>query len=259
MNTFADRAPWVVAQLTERQLPLNARPVMHQQWRRLLFLHWRFAPAVIQQTLPPGLDVDVYDGSAWVGIVPFAMRCVRPSGLPGVSGVPSFLELNLRTYVRDTEGRPGVWFYSLDANQPLAVWVARRFFYLPYHHAVMRLEIFGRKVRYESRRLGQSRRFVYEYSLPANSAIGEASFGSLDFFLIERYRLFAWNKKRLNTGRVYHPPYQLRSAVVESFDPRLFALEGLAVPDRSPDHVVYANRLDVTIYPVRPSSEPCPG
>ena len=106
--------------------------MMHHAWRDLLFLHWRVDPERIQRTLPPGLTVDVFDGAAYVGIVPFFMCDIRPRGLPAMPGLSNFMELNVRTYVHDAQGTPGVWFYSLDCNSRLTVWGARRFFHLPY-------------------------------------------------------------------------------------------------------------------------------
>ena len=116
------------------------RTLMHQRWEHLLFLHWTIDREVIQHTLPPGLHADTFAGTAWLGLVPFAMRGVRPAGLPAIGPLSNFLELNVRTYVHDDQGVPGVWFYSLDCNQPLAVLIARTFFRLPYQNATMRAE-----------------------------------------------------------------------------------------------------------------------
>lgn len=116
---------WIRRQLIERQPPSCQSPVMFQRWAHLLFLHWSLAPDLVQLTLPHGLQVDTFEGKAWVGIVPFFMRGVRPAGFVSVPGISNFLEMNLRTYVRDEGGRPGIWFYSLDANQALAVCLAR--------------------------------------------------------------------------------------------------------------------------------------
>ena len=110
-------------------------PVMFQSWRHLLFLHWAWDPAAIQATLPAGLHVDTFDGRAYLGVVPFWMDAVRPRFCPLVPGLSWFLELNLRTYVHTADGTPGVWFYSLDCNQPVAVQLARSLFSLPYVHA----------------------------------------------------------------------------------------------------------------------------
>ncbi len=106
---------------------------MRQSWDHLLFLHWVLSPARIQETLPPGLWVDCHDGQAYLGIVPFFMMRIRPNGLPSVPYLSHFLECNVRTYVHDEQGTPGVWFYSLDTNRWLAHWIARNFFKLPYY------------------------------------------------------------------------------------------------------------------------------
>ncbi|MFZ4599930.1 MAG: YqjF family protein, partial [Terrimicrobiaceae bacterium] len=160
----------------------NPRPspgpvVMRQRWEDLLFLHWDWDPVTVQNTLPPGLEVDAWNGRAYIGLVPFFMRGVRPAGLPALPWISNFLELNIRTYVRDRHGRAGVWFYSLDCNQPLAVWVARTLFHLPYFDARMRARRGGGSVDYECQRVGHrvSSAFRYEVTGPA----APASTGSL--------------------------------------------------------------------------------
>ena len=110
---------------------------MRQRWAGLLVLHWPIEISLIQDRLPPGLHVDTFNGQAWIGVVPFFMQRVRPTGLPPVPWLSWFLELNVRTYVHDDAGNPGVWFFSLDCNQPVAVEIARRAFHLPYQHAAM--------------------------------------------------------------------------------------------------------------------------
>lgn len=239
---------WIWRQLIERQLPLGQSPVMFQRWLHLLFLHWPVEAETVQSTLPPGLEVDTFANKGWIGIVPFFMRCVRPVRLPPLGGLSNFLELNLRTYVRDRDGRPGIWFYSLDANQPLAVWIARFCFALPYQHASMHSQIDGDEISYSSVRLGcvEALRYRYRPSLD----LEEAEFGSLEFFLLERYRLFAYRRGLLLTGRVYHAPYRLGKAIVRELDPRLFMLEGFEIPSEPPAHAVYARRVDVSIYPI---------
>lgn len=119
------KTPDTAARLRARE-PDGRRPaVMHQRWESLLFLHWRVPAATIQQTLPAGLTVDTFEGEAYLGISPFFMRQVRPTGLPAVPWLSDFLELNVRTYVYNADGVPGIWFYSLDCDQPLAVAGAR--------------------------------------------------------------------------------------------------------------------------------------
>ena len=201
---------------------------------------------MVQRTLPRGLSVDTYDGTAWIGIVPFCMRRVRPVMLPLLSR--NFLELNLRTYVKDYRGVPGVWFYSLDANDPLAVWTARLFFGLPYMYARMHVEVRSEEIRYCSQRCGFST--VQEYRFRPSDDLGEAKIGSLEFFLIERYRLFSVRRDRLLTGRVYHAPYRLKKAVVANLDKHLFELDGLQTPPGSPASALYSAGVDVTVYSV---------
>lgn len=148
-------APTLNQQLAERMRPAG-RVVMRQQWAHLLFLHWQWDPAEIQRTLPPGLTVDVHDGRAWLGVVPFHMNRVRPAGLPAVPWFSDFLELNLRTYVHDEQGRPGVWFYSLDCNRWLAVKIARTGFHLPYEHAGITAGEHAGTIDFRARRHGQA-------------------------------------------------------------------------------------------------------
>ena len=132
----ATSQPTMEERLLVRGRP-KTKPVLQMQWKELLFLHWSWDAREIQATLPAGLFADTFDGKAWLAIVPFFMRKVHPMGLPCLPWLSSFLELNVRTYVHDGAGVPGVWFYSLACNQPLAVELARRFFHLNYVHARM--------------------------------------------------------------------------------------------------------------------------
>ena len=113
----------------------KTKPVLQMQWKELLFLHWSWDAREIQATLPTGLFADTFDGKAWLAIVPFFMRKVHPMVLPCLPWLSNFLELNVRTYVHDGAGVPGVWFYSLVCNQPLVVELARRWYHLNYVHA----------------------------------------------------------------------------------------------------------------------------
>jgi uncharacterized protein len=237
---------WALQQLVERRLPSSRAPLMVQYWTQLLFLHWRWEAEEIQKRLPTGLVVDSFDGTGWIGLVPFFMRGVHPTGFPALPILSNFLELNLRTYVKDGSGRPGIWFFSLDANQPLAVWAAQMFFSLPYRHATMHASELDGWIDYASARASHGP--VLEYRYRGVGPVQEAAFGSLEFFLVERYRLFAFRRGQLLSGRVYHAPYQLSGAEVSHCDPRLFALDGLESPSRPPDHVCYAPGVGVSVY-----------
>ena len=226
-------------------------PVMRQRWAGLLFLHWPVDPEIIQARLPAGLFVDTYDGRAWLGVVPFFMERVRPVLLPPLPGLSWFLELNLRTYVHDAEGRPGVWFFSLDCDQPLAVEIARRFFHLPYQHAAMQAAFPGNEIDYRSRRKAPGAveaRYRYERPSPGRPAIE----GSLEWFLVERYLLFSTrNDGGLYCGRVHHTPYQISPARCDQWSTEPLRLNGFEEPDCPPPSMLAALPVDVRIFPLR--------
>jgi uncharacterized protein len=234
--------------LAARERP-NGSPVMRQRWEQLLFLHWGWDVAAVQRTLPPGLTVDTFEGRAWLGVVPFFMRRVRPAWAPAVPAFSDFLELNVRTYVYDEHGRPGVWFYSLDCNRWLAVKVARSFFHLRYEHAAMSASVDpSGNVDYRAQRRDDDAesRFLYRATGPAC----RAEPGSLEFFLIERYRLFAHDarRRRLVTGRVWHEPYGIRAAEVPRRNDRMLQLAGFDPEGRAPDHIRAVEPVDVRIF-----------
>lgn len=235
------------ARLAVRQRP-PGRPALHMRWEKLLFLHWAWDAREIQDTLPPGLFAETFGGRAWLAIVPFFMRRVHPAGLPCVPGLSDFLELNVRTYVCDKNGRPGVWFYSLECNQPVAVALARRFFHLNYVHARMAAAEEGKRVTYRSqRRNGPAAAFRYRAAAPGE----RAEPGSLEFFLAERYVLFSADPAgRIHAGRVHHAPYEFARAVVEQADFLPAAAEGFADPGRPADHVMAAEAVAVEAWPL---------
>jgi len=250
-------APAVEPSMDDR-LAARARPpgppAMYQVWQELLFLHWRFPPPVLQAILPPGLTLDTCDGHGWLGVVPFFMRNIRPRWFPAVPGISNFLELNLRTYVFDETGRPGVWFLSLDANQKLAVWWARNSFGLPYHHAEMNAE-WDRKtghVRYSCHRRETPPRLTCRYEYAPTGPAETAVPGTLEFFLIERYHLFAQLPAALMTGQVHHSPYLCSPVELRHWDEHLIELAGLPLPGRPPDHVLVSRGVQVEIFPIGP-------
>jgi len=233
--------------------PLPAGPaVMRQKWKDLLFLHWKWDAEKLQATLPQGLTVETFDGNAWLGVVPFFMCGVRPSLLPPVPFLSNFLELNVRTYVRDSEGNPGVWFFSLDCNQPVAVGVARAFFHLPYFHAKMSAIHKDGMTEYHSCRNRTERQSIYKYRAAALAA--PASPGSLEEFLVERYRLFAEAGGQLFSGEVRHAPYTISPATVPEWCAGPLLLAGFDPGSRPPDHALHSPGVDVRVYPLRRSA-----
>lgn len=250
-------APTNAQRLAARAPPQGQRQWMHHTWRDLLFLHWRCDPAVIQRTLPPGLTVDTFDGAAWVGIVPFQMRNIRPVYCPPLPGTANFLELNVRTYVYDVHGRPGVWFYSLDANCWPAVVGARWSYHLPYHWARMSFRreeptgtIHFRSVRRASKP-DQPAEFAFR---PSGIPTASHDPASLPFFLIERYYLFAARNGRLFSGQVHHHPYQVTGAELRRWDTSMLALNNLPIPACDPEHVAYSHGVDVRVFGLHPVS-----
>lgn len=243
--------PDLTQRLAAREHP-GRPPVMFQSWTHLLFLHWQWDPAEIQKTLPPGLTVDTHEGRAWLGIVPFFMRNIRPRFLPAVPWISHFLELNVRTYVHDERGRPGVWFYSLDCNQPLAVWTARTFFHLPYQHARMAAPVtLPSSVAYRKHRRGAPQASDFHYHLETEGR--EPTFaepGTLEFFLLERYYLFAATPRGIRSGQVHHKPYPMVPVRVDKYDTRVLALNGFKEPERAPDHIAGSPGVDVLIFPL---------
>lgn len=179
------------------------------RWEELLFLHWRVPAARLRPHLPPGLELETFAGSAWLGVVPFRMAATRFRWSPPLPTAHTFAELNVRTYVRFA-GRPGVWFFSLDAASRLAVEGARWWFGLPYFRARMACGRDRGAVHYRSERLdprGPPADFAAEWRVVGPSASAVA--GSLEHFLVERYCLFAARGGEVVAGDVAHAPWQL--------------------------------------------------
>src|SRR5580765_3260743 len=150
--TKPDR-PTELDRLTIRARP-EGQPLMHQTWGKLLFMHWRTDARELRQITPEHLEIDTFDGTAWIGIVPFTMWDIRalPPYMPAVPGFSSAHELNVRTYVH-YNGVPGVWFFSLDCNSPSAVIGARTFYHLPYYNADIELQQSGDRIDYALMRI----------------------------------------------------------------------------------------------------------
>lgn len=228
-------------------------PVMFQTWSNLLFLHWAWDASAIQATLPEGLYVDKHDDRAYLGVVPFWMDAVRPRFSPPVPGLSWFLELNLRTYVHTADGTPGVWFYSLDCNNPIAVHLARSLFSLPYVHArqsgVRPTNHPQGFAKFTSCRQSPTSA-LSQFSYTGTTTPAPAPHGTLEYFLAERYLLFSRSRRsgRLYEGRVWHHPYLLSPAHVEQAETSLFTDNGFPDPVRPADHAMISPRVDVSIY-----------
>ena len=246
MSTISRAA---LASTVHRPWPLPARPwVLSMRWERLLFAHWRVPAEPLRRLLPAGLELDLYDGEAWLGVVPFVMTGVTPRGLPSLPGSSAFSELNLRTYVV-SGGRPGVWFFSLDATSRLAVRAARLTFHLPYFDASIDVAREGTAIRYRSERIHRG--------APAGSLVARyaptgpvcpATPGSIDSWLTERYCLYsATPRGRLRRGEIQHAPWPLQAAEAEI--ERCTLADRLGVKLSGSPVLHYASELDVVAWP----------
>ena len=231
----------------------------YQRWTKLTFLHWRVAAEKLQPLLPTGLRIQQFDGSAWLGVVPFSMERVRPWWSPPVPRVSWFLETNVRTYVVDERGVAGVWFFSLDANSRLAVNLARTFWHLPYKLAAMSLSVSRShdnatpaRITYAGLRK-EAPDAQYELTLDlADTEPKPSQPGTLEHFLVERYLLFAIDRKhRLRTGRVHHRPYRIVTPTSMAGTQSLTSVIGCHdLNIASADHAAYCPGVDVRISPL---------
>ena len=214
-------------------------PVMHQNWLEISFLHWPVDSAVLQSRLPPGLVIDTFEQSAWVGLTPFHLTGLRPPGLPPIPWLSAFPEMNLRTYVTGPAG-PGIWFFSLDAASAPAVLGARLTYGLPYHWATMRIGVTGNRTHYTSTRK--------DARAAITVAVGEriTQPGALILFLTERYRLYSRILGGLAMAAVEHEPWPLQQATLVSLEETVRRAAGLP-DDTAPPLVHYSPGVRVRV------------
>ena len=248
--------PDIFERTSHRPWPLpSGRWVMSQRWNDLLFAHWPMQASAIEALLPEGLEADTFHGSAWLGVVPFWMDRVRLRGLPPIPGVRKFPELNLRTYVRDSKtGASGVYFFSLDSANLLAVMVARSVFQLPYYWAQMKVEPRGdREFSFYSHRLLSSKpvRFSARFrGLGPSRRLMQSRPGTIEYFLTERYCLFTRDPLgRLLRADIHHIPWPLEEAEAEFDQNDLPASIGLRLPNIEP-LLHYSRKLVVYVWSV---------
>jgi uncharacterized protein len=235
-------------ELAHRPWPVPGRAwTMGQSWEDLLFAHWRVAPEQLAELLPERLELDTFDGSAWLGVTPFRMSGLRARGWLPLPGASSFLELNVRTYVT-AHGKPGIWFFSLDASSGLAVELARRTYRLPYFHARMRAARSGEWVLYECERSADPQRAFRGRYRPVGEAHSPER-SSLESFLTERYCLYTVDDRaRLCRAEIHHRPWPVQAAEAEL---ELNTMAPFALPDEEP-LCHFSRRLDVVIWPLEP-------
>jgi uncharacterized protein len=220
---------------------------MKQTWHDLLFAHWPLLIEKMRPLVPTQLTLDTFDGQCWVGVVPFHMSGIRGHTLPPLPGLSRFPELNVRTYVT-YGGKPGVYFFSLDAANLPAVWAARRFYHLPYFHAAMRATKLGANIHYSSRRLHGAAEFRGRYCPITETRFREN--GSIEPWLTERYCLYTVHGDQVYCGEIHHQPWPLQNAEAEFETNTVAAAAGIALPTTAP-LLHFARELEVLIWPLR--------
>jgi uncharacterized protein len=208
---------------------------MKQIWHDLLFMHWPVAVDAIRSLVPAALKIETYDGTAWIGVVPFHMSGIRGRGLPPIPGTSAFPELNVRTYVR-CQGKPGVWFFSLDAANLLAVAAARRFFHLPYFRAEMSAKRRPNgEIAYVSHRKHRNAPDAdFRGSYHPIGDVFEARRGTIEHFLAERYCLYAAASGSIYRGEIDHRPWPLQLAKAQTEVNTMAEASGIVLPKVKP-------------------------
>lgn len=210
-----------------------ARPVALQRWESLTFLHWSYDPGQVASLLPAGLQVDVYDGRAWVGVTPFLMRDVRPAGLPPVPVASAFPETNVRTYVRDDRGVDGLWFFTLECARAASL-TARPMLGLPYAWSRMSVTRRGNTLRYTSSRRLPPGAASSDYTIDVGAPIEPASLDAFDHWLTGRWRAYSGIQRRLWCTPVDHEPWPLHRATARRLEGNLVPSTGLPQPTGDP-------------------------
>jgi uncharacterized protein YqjF (DUF2071 family) len=239
---YTDHRPW----------PLPRGPwIMTQTWYDLLFAHWPVPMETLRPRIPSSLEIDTYDGQAWIGVVPFGMSRVYPRWTFPLPWLSYFLELNVRTYVR-VGNKPGVYFFSLDAENPIAVEVARRWYKLPYFNARMSLHYEGDWIRYASHRTHKAAPpadFRARYR-PTGDAFRSQP-GSLEAWLTERYCLYTVDPKgKVYRGEIHHVPWPLQPAEAEIEVNTMTEPYGIHLPDTKP-LLHFARRIETIEWAIK--------
>jgi uncharacterized protein len=224
--------------------------IMTQTWHDLLFAHWPVEAKTLREHVPPGFEIDTFDGQAWVAVVPFHMSNVAPRGVPALPWVSAFPELNVRTYVRVND-RPGVYFFSLDASNPVAVGVARTLVHLPYFTATMSVDQKEGWIEYSSKRgsgRGAQAEFVARYR-PVG-LVSPPVEGSLEHFLTERYCLFTVDSSfHAYSLDIHHPRWPLQTAEAEIRINTMADAAGIRLPSMAP-LLHFSKRQDMVAWPL---------
>jgi uncharacterized protein YqjF (DUF2071 family) len=224
--------------------------IAEQTWNDVLFIHWPVSKDVLRERIPKGLELDTYEGQAWVGITPFWLNGVRMRGLPPLPGVSQFPEVDVRTYVV-AEDKPGVLYFTMDTSNPLIVAGARSVYFLPYFNAEITLEHEIDKVCFTSERQGNdtpdAQLSIRYWGEPD---VNPPPKGTLDYWLTERYCLYTLDSENyLCRGNIHHLPWQLQPAKAEIRKNTLASAIHLPLPEIPPT-LHFAKQTDVLFWPL---------
>ncbi|HZH32011.1 MAG TPA: DUF2071 domain-containing protein [Pyrinomonadaceae bacterium] len=221
-------------------------PLMEHHWGKLLFMHWPISVERLRPLIPPQLEIDTFDGEAWIGITPFTLWDVRLSFTPPVPYLSDFHELNVRTYVL-YRGVPGVWFFSLNTNSSMTVFGARTFYFLPYFNADIDLRQEADTIHYQLRRTDGKRGGAFDATWEIGKELPEAESGTLEFFLTERYCLYSASGESIYRARIHHRPWPLRQAALRAYASDIAEADYLP-PLKGKPLVHYAEALAVDVW-----------
>ncbi len=222
--------------------------IMRQTWNDVLFAHWPVDVSTLRALVPPVLELDTYNGQAWISMLPFMLTNLRARFLPAIPGARAFPELNLRTYVT-YKGKPGIYFFSLDADHQLTVLGARTFFHLPYFYANMKADKNGDGIDYVSKRR-DDREAAFRAAYRPISAPFTAEEDSLDYWLTERYRLYTVYRNKLYYEDIHHHPWLLQNAEATFSVNTVAEAHDIPLPESDP-LLHYAKKQDVLFWPLR--------
>lgn len=238
----------LLLQTGHRPIAMPRRPwIMKQTWHDLLFMHWAVMPETIRPLVPAALDLDLYDGQAYLAVAPFWMSGIRARFLPPVPGLNGFPELNVRTYVRYQGDVPGVYFFSLDAGSLTAVRAARAAYGLPYFHAAMSVKSLGENYEYSSQRLQDPRPAEFRGRYRPVSAPKPREKGTLEHFLTERYCLYAVRGEKVSRAYIHHLPWPLQDAEAEIERNTMTQAAGIEHPPSRP-LLHFAREIEVLVW-----------
>lgn len=237
----------------ESRLEVRKRPLKHrilfQEWCNLLFLHWKYSKEAIQKRLPKGLYVDTFEGDAYLTVVPFFIKNLRLGVLPPLPFLSNFTEINVRTYVYDDKGTPGVYFFSLDINSLIVTQFASKFFHLPYQNSKLTSIITDEKIHISG---GRNTKMTISMDIypSLNSEFICAEPFSLDFFLLERYLLFTSKDNQLYFLQIHHSPYKISNTPQVNFKSNLLEANNFTLHEQQPNIIHYSKHLSVDFFPL---------